>query len=75
MFLYYLFDNIFLFGIVLILFCDRVVFFLLIGVLWGCNDIDLIDCCYGCGMDQEEFYNCVDVFIVYGIGNNDQFFE
>ncbi|XP_065934373.1 uncharacterized protein [Magallana gigas] len=45
------------------------------GASWGCNDIDQTDCCYGCGTDQEEFYNCADVSITHGTGNNDQSFE
>lgn len=59
----------------LISFCDRVVSFLSTGASWGCNDIDQTDCCYGCGTDKEEFYNCADVSIAHGTGNNDQSFE
>lgn len=73
--LHYLLDNISPSGTVLISFCDRVVSFLSTGASWGCNDIDQTDCCYGCGTDQEEFYNCADVSIAHGTGNNDQSFE
>lgn len=50
-------------------------FFSSIGSSWGCNDIGQTDCCFGCGTDQEEFYNCADVSITDGTGSDDQTFE
>lgn len=50
-------------------------FFSSIGSSWGCNDIGQTDCCYGCGTDQEEFYNCADVSITDRTGSDDQTFE
>ncbi|XP_062609402.1 mucin-5AC-like [Saccostrea cucullata] len=42
------------------------------GTLWGCTDDTQTDCCYGCGQEQEEYYNCADISVKPETGINNQ---
>ncbi|XP_061196702.1 uncharacterized protein LOC133204979 [Saccostrea echinata] len=42
------------------------------GSVWGCTDNTQTDCCYGCGPEQEEFYNCADISVTQKTGTSNQ---
>lgn len=45
------------------------------GSLWGCAESNRTECCYGCGQEQEEFYNCADVSVTPATGKKDEQFK